>query len=221
MSTFDSAHPPRHFRPSPHRWIGVGAALAAIMLSACAPLIIGGAVGTAVVVSDRRTSGAQLEDQSIEAKASKRISDTLGERVHVNINAYNRFALITGEVPNDADRAHIEQIVAHVENVKGVDNELAISGISSITSRSNDVLIATKVRATLVDAKDVISSAFKIVVERGEVYLMGIVTEREANRAVELTRSIKGVHKVVRVFEIVSEDELAGIQPPVKPASQP
>lgn len=201
--------------------IVLGTALLGLTLSACAPLIIGGAVGTAMVATDRRTSGAQLEDHAIELKADGRLKDALGDRVHINVNSYNRYVLLTGEVPSEADRAQAEQLVARVENVKAVDNELAVLGISSLTSRSNDVLIATKVKATLVDAKDVMSGAFDIVVERGTVYLMGIVTEREAVRATELARSVKGVQKVVRVLEVISESDLAGLPTAPKAASQP
>ncbi len=210
-------------RTGSSRWITTLAGILAttLALSACAPLVIGGAVGTALVATDRRTSGAQLEDQSIELKAANRVQDALGDSVHVNVNSYNRFALITGEVPNEADRQQVEQIVSHIENVKGVDNELAILGTSSLSSRSNDVLIAAKVKATFVDAKDIQSGAFKIVVERGIVYLMGIVTEREADRASQLAASVSGVQKVVRVMEIVSEADLAGMQPPANAASQP
>ena len=125
--------------------------------------------------------------------------------------------LLSGEVPADADRLTAEQIVSRVENVSSVVNQLVVASNSSLGSRSSDVLLAGKVRATLVDARDVISSAFDIVVERGEVYLMGIVTEREANRAAELAASIDGVKKVVKAFQIISEDELAQRQP--KPVS--
>lgn len=188
--------------------------LAAAALSACAPLIVGGAaVGGALVATDRRTSGTQLEDKSIEVKAAGRIRDTLGERGHVNVNSYNRMVLLTGEVPSEADRAAAEQAAARVENVRGVYNELAVMGNSSLTSRSSDLLIQGKVKATLVDAKDLQSNAFEIVVERGIVYLLGRVTEREATRAVDLARSVGGVLKVVRVFEVVSEAELAGTAP--------
>lgn len=187
------------------------ATLAAAALSACAPLIVGGAaVGGALVATDRRTSGTQLEDKSIEVKAAGRIRDVLGERGHVNVNSYNRMVLLTGEVPSEADRAAAEQAAARVENVKGVYNELAVMGNSSLTSRSSDLLIQGKVKATLVDAKDLQSNAFEIVVERGIVYLLGRVTEREATRAVDLARSVGGVLKVVRVFEILTEAELAG-----------
>lgn len=190
------------------------ATLAAAALSACAPLIVGGAaVGGALVATDRRTSGTQLEDKSIEVKAANRIRDVLGERGHVNVNSYNRMVLLTGEVPSEADRAAAEQAAARVENVKGVYNELAVMGNSSLTSRSSDLLIQGKVKATLVDAKDLQSNAFEIVVERGIVYLLGRVTEREATRAVDLARSVGGVLKVVRVFEILTEAELAGTAP--------
>ena len=186
-------------------------------LSACAPLVVGAAVGGAVVATDRRTSGAQVEDKGIELKASNRLGDAFGGRAHINVNAFNRMVLLSGEVPADADRLTAEQIVSRVENVSSVVNQLVVASNSSLGSRSSDVLLAGKVRATLVDARDVISSAFDIVVERGEVYLMGIVTEREANRAAELAASIDGVKKVVKAFQIISEDELAQRQP--KPVS--
>ena len=184
-------------------------ALGAGSLSACAPLVLGGAAASALVATDRRTSGMQVEDKSIQLKAGNRLRDALGGRGHVNVNAYNRTVLLTGEVDSEADRAAAEQAVARVENVVKVVNQLIVGPASSLTTRSNDVLVAGKVRATLVDARDLMSNAFDIVVERGEVYLMGIVTEREANRAAELTASIPGVKRVVKVFEVISEDELA------------
>ncbi|WP_374592294.1 BON domain-containing protein [Aquabacterium sp.] len=192
---------------------------AAASLQACAPLIVGGAaVGGSLMVTDRRTSGAQVEDKSIEIKGANRIKEALGDRGHVNINSYNRLALLTGEVPTEADKAAAEQALSRVENVKSVVNELAVGFNSSLTSRSNDVLLQGKVKATLVDTKDLISNAFDIVVERGNVYLMGRVTEREATRATDLARSIAGVAKVVRVFEIITEAELADQPAPTRPA---
>jgi osmotically-inducible protein OsmY len=193
---------------------------AAASLQACAPLIVGGAaVGGALMATDRRTSGTQVEDKGIELKGANRAKDVLGERGHVNINSYNRMVLLTGEVPTDADRAAVEQAVSRVENIKSVVNELAVGFNSSLTSRSSDVLLQGKVKATFVDAKDIMSNAFDIVVERGNVYLMGRVTEREAGRATELARSISGVNKVVRVFEVITEAELAELPPPTQPAS--
>jgi osmotically-inducible protein OsmY len=193
---------------------------AALLSSACAPLIVGGAmVGSAMVASDRRTSGTQLEDESIEVKAGNRVREQLGDKVHVNINSYNRLVLITGETNTEEDRQALTRIVAGVENVNSVLNETAVTFHSSLTSRSNDLLIAGKVKATYVDAPELLSNAFYVVVERGTVYLMGRVTEREAKRAVELARSISGVGKVVRVFEVISEEELARIAP--APAPKP
>lgn len=201
--------------PAVLRWIA--AAAAALSLSACAPLVLGTAVGSAFVATDRRTSGMQLEDQSIEIKASSRIREVLKDRGHVNVNSYNRKVLLTGEVPTEADRAAVAAAAGQVENVAGVVNELMVGFNSTLSSRSSDVLVATKVRATLVDARDLMSNAFDVVVERGEVYLMGMVTEREAKRASELVSTINGVRRVVKVFEILSEDELARKLP--KPAS--
>ena len=189
-----------------------GALLVSATLSACAPLIVGGAmVGGAFMVTDRRTSGAQVEDQAIELKAMNRTREILGDRGHVNATSYNRTVLLTGEVPAEADRTAVEQTVSRIENVRSVVNELAVMGNSSLTSRSNDAILSGKVKATFVDAKDLQANAFKVYTERGTVYLLGRVTEREANRAADLARTISGVQKVVRVFEILSEAELADL----------
>jgi osmotically-inducible protein OsmY len=202
----------------------LAAALAATLgLSACAPLLIGGAVSTAVSVADRRTTGTQIEDEGIELKSANRLRETLGNRGHVNITSYDRVVLLTGEVPSDSDRSAAEQAVRRVENVRSVDNEIAVMPNSSLGSRSNDALLTTKVKATYVDAKDLQANAIKVVTERGVVYLMGKVTEREAKRAADLAAGVSGVQKVVRVFDVVTEDELAGIQrmqqgqPPAEP----
>src|SRR6185295_13600502 len=148
-----------------------------------------------------------------ELKSTNRIRDALGDRGHVGITSYNRVVLITGEVNNEADKAAAEQAVQRVENVKSTVNELEIMGPSSLTSRSDDAILSSKVKATFVDAKDVFANAFKVVTERGTVYLMGRVTDREANRATELARSVSGVQKVVRLFEIITEQELADMAP--------
>ncbi len=177
-------------------------------LSACAPVVLGGAAAGALVATDRRTSGAQLEDEGIELRANGRINEAFGDRVHVNITSYNRQVLLTGEVPNDQDRQRVEQIVSRVENVRSIVNELGIMGNSSLTQRSSDTLVTGKVKASLVDAKDIFANAYKVVTERGTVYLMGRVTQREADRATAITRSVGGVQKVVRVLEVISEQEL-------------
>lgn len=195
----------------------LGVAVASL-LSACFPLVMGGAVVGTMVATDRRTSGAQLEDEGIELRAASRIRENLGDRVHVNVTSYNRRVLITGEVPNAQDKHLVEQVVSRVENVNSVVNELAELGNASLTQRSSDVLVTGRVKAGLVDAKDLVSSAFKVVTERGTVYLLGRVTQREADRATEIARSTSGVQKVVRVFETLTEDELRNMLPQPAPA---
>jgi osmotically-inducible protein OsmY len=186
----------------------------AALLAGCAPLVVGGArVGGTMLMLDRRTTGAQVDDQAIELKAGNRLGDAVGDRAHVNITSYNRTVLLTGEAATDADRAAIEQAVQRVENVRAIVNEVAVAPSSSLGSRSNDTIITSKVKATFVDAKDLQANAFKVVTERANVYLMGRVTEREANRASELARAVSGVQKVVRVFEVITEAELADSAP--------
>jgi osmotically-inducible protein OsmY len=182
-----------------------------LTLCGCAAVVVGGAVGTAMVAADRRTSGTQVEDQAIELKAVSRIRDAVGERGHVNTVSYSRTVVLTGEVASEADRIAIEQAVAKIENVRSTVNELAVMEPSSLTARSNDAILTSKVKASYIDAKDLQANAIKVVTERSTVYLMGRVTEREATRATELARGVSGVHKVVRVFEILTEAELADL----------
>ena len=191
--------------------------LGAGALSACAPLLIGGAfVGGSMVATDRRTSGAQVEDEVIEVKASGRLRDALGDRGQINATSYNRIMLLTGVVNDAADKALAEQTVSRIDNVQSVVNELTIGLPRSIGGRSNDALLTSKVKASFIDAKDLFSNALKVVTSQGVVYLMGRVTEREANRAAEVARGVGGVQKVVKVFEVVSEAELANsLQKPV------
>ena len=197
----------------------LAAALLLGSLSACIPLVVGGAmVGGTLIANDRRTSGSQLEDEGIELRSSSRIRSNVGDRVHVNANSYNRQVLLTGEVPSAQDKLLVEQIVAKVENVTSVVNELAVMGNSTLTQRSSDVLVTGRVRAMLVDAKDLFANSFRVVTERGTTYMMGRVTQREADRGTAVARGTPGVQKVVRIFEIISEDELPRQLPtPVRP----
>ncbi|NML86629.1 BON domain-containing protein [Polaromonas sp.] len=182
-------------------------------LAACVPLMVGGAVaGGSLVVIDRRTSGAQLDDEAIELRAANRIRSELGTRVRVSVTSYNRQVLLTGEVPNLQDRKLVEQVVSRVENVTSVVNELAVLNSPSLVERSSDTLLTGRIKAMLLDAKDLQSNAFKVVTERGTTYLMGRVTMREADRATEVVRATPGVQKVIRIFEIISQDELMRIQ---------
>lgn len=200
-------------------WPTALALAAALGGTACAPLLVGGAfLGGGMVVTDRRTTGTQVEDQAIELKAASRVRElaTLGR---VNVTSYNRVLLLSGEVPTEGDRAAVEAAVAKIENIKSVVNELAVGANSGVGTRSNDTLLSTKVKATLVDAKDVQANAFKVVTERGIVYMLGRVSEREAARGSDLARAVPGVQKVVRVFEVLTEKELAALGPPSAPAS--
>jgi osmotically-inducible protein OsmY len=187
-------------------------------VAACAPLMMGGALlSGGLVVTDRRTSGAQLEDEGIEQRASSRLNEAFVDRVHINTTSYNRQVLLTGEVPTEADKTRAEQLVGGVDNVRGIINELAVLGNSTLGQRTSDTLVTGRVKASLVDAQDLYANAFKVVTERGVVYLMGRVTQREAARATEVVRSVPGVLKVVRVFEILTDEELQRMLP--KPAA--
>lgn len=198
-------------------------AAAAATLTACAPAVLGGAAVGAMVAVDRRTSGAQIEDEGIELRAASRLRDAFGDRAHINVTSYNRQVLLTGEVPSEQARQQAEQTVSRVENVKGTVNELAVMPPTSLMQRSSDTLVTGKVKASIVDDRNLSMSAFKVVTERGTVYLMGLVTSREADRATQIARHIDGVQRVVRVFEIISEDEARRIStiptnPPAAPA---
>jgi osmotically-inducible protein OsmY len=194
--------------------LGAAVLAATSLLAGCAPLVMGGAVvGTALVATDRRTTGTQLEDQSIELKTHAQVRAAAGDRGHVNATSYNRTVLLTGETASEADKAAIERAVRGIENVRAVVNELAVMGSSSMTSRSNDTLVTARVKAAFIEAKDVDAHVVKVVTERGTVYLLGRVTEREAARATEVARGVNGVLKVVRVFEILTEAELAALGP--------
>jgi len=197
------------------------AAVAMAGLTACTPLVVGGAVGTGIVVAtDRRTTGIMVEDQAIEMRAATRLREEFGNRARVLVTSHNRKVLLTGEVPSQTDKALAVRIVAAVENVNLIVDELAVQSSPSLTARSADALVTARVKAALIDAPDIFSGAINVGTERGIVYLMGRVTQREADRAAEVTRSISGVQRVVRVFEIISEEELARIQPRQAPGGR-
>ncbi len=189
------------------------AVLAAVQLAACAPLMFGGVIGGAMVASDRRTAGIQLEDEGIEQRSASAIRENFGAKEHVNITSYNRQVLITGEVSSDTVRSQVEQLIGRVQNVRAVVNELVVGPASSTGDRANDVVLVAKVKASMVDSEDVFANVYKVVAERGTVYLMGRVTQREAKRATDVVRGVSGVKRVVRVFEYITEAELQAMQP--------
>jgi osmotically-inducible protein OsmY len=195
----------------------IGSAVAT--LSACVPLVVGGAAMSAMVAVDRRTSGAQLEDEGIELRGASRLREAFGDRAHINITSYNRQVLLTGEVLTEAAKQQAEQIISRVENVRTIVNELGVMGTTTLVQRSGDVLITGKVKASLVDAKDLYAGAFKVVTERGTVFLMGRVTPLEADRATGIARRVDGVQRVVRIFDLIGEDEMRRIQTQLAPTA--
>lgn len=174
-------------------------------LSGCAGIVAGGAVMTAVASNDRRTLGAQTEDKAIAIKGESRAKGITGEEGHVNVTSFNRKALLTGEVRDEAMKAAVEREIRAIDGVTNVINELEIDAPSKYTSRSNDALITAKVKASLVDMQTISAISFKVVTERGNVYLMGLVTPREAQIATDVARGVSGVQKVVRVFEYIND----------------
>lgn len=188
-----------------------GALLAS--LGGCVEMLVGGAVMSTVAASDRRTLGAQTEDKTIAVKGEVRLPAVAGEDSHVNIASFNRKVLLTGEVRDQAVKAAVEREARAIEGVQSVANELIVAGAASYTSRSNDTLITGKVKASLVDMKTISANSFKVVTERGIVYLMGRVTQREGMVATDVARGVSGVQQVVKLFDYITEQELKQLQP--------
>ena len=176
-------------------------AVAALSLQGCLPIAAVG-VGAAVTsANDRRTSGTQIEDEGIELRASNRIGERWGDKVHFNVTSYNRAVLLTGEVPNESIKAEVEKLVTAISNVRGITNDIQVAGGTSLSARANDSFLTSKVKARFVDGNLFNPFHVKVVTESGTVYLVGIVTEAEARSATEIARTTGGVKKVVRLFE--------------------
>lgn len=202
--------------PGHRRAVGaVALALASALTTACTPLALGTAAGaTALIASDRRTSGTQLEDQGIELRAANHLRNELGGRVRVSVTSFNRRVLLTGEVPSEADRALVLRVVSRVENVQQIVDELAVMNSPTFSAQADDGLVTARIKGALLNADGAPpANAVKVVTERGIAYLMGRVTLREADRATEVVRSTSGVQRVVRVFELIDEQELRRLQP--------
>lgn len=182
-------------------------AMAALM-SACAPLVVGGAAATAIVANDRRTTGTVVEDNAIEIKLSDAIGKALGGQGHVSVTSFNRRVLLTGEAPTQLLKTLAEEVAKRGENVVLAVNELAVAGNASTTQRAADTLLSSRVKLAFVSDSQVDASAVKVVTDRGQVYLMGLLSEAEASRATEVARRVPGVQGVVRVIEVISEQEL-------------
>lgn len=187
-------------------------------LSGCIALVGGGAAVAGMSAVDRRTTGSQVEDQGIELRAGNRVGEVMGDKARVSITSFNRVVLITGQAGNATDKQNIEKLVREQTTVRNVYNELEVAPFTAtLSQRSKDTVTTGQVKASLLNAKDIQSSAIKVVTENNAVYLMGIVTPREAKRSAEIARGVNDVTKVVRVFEVISEDELASMQPKSAP----
>ena len=190
----------------------LAAATLSTQLSGCFPVLVGAVGMGAYATTDRRSFGAQADDKVIASRVASRIEDALSDRAHVNVNTFNRKVLLTGEVPDEASRQKAEQIARSTENVQSVVADLEIGGMTPATARNNDAFITGKVKAELVSRKDIFANAYKVVTEKSIVYLMGRVTRQEGDRAAEIARSISGVAKVVKVFDYITDAELAQIR---------
>ena len=189
------------------------------VLGGCIAVAGGAMVGGTMMAVDRRTTGAQVDDQTIDLRTSSAITAAIGDIGHVNASSYNRVVLLTGEVPTDADRAKVEAAVAKVENVRTVVNEIAVMPNSSLGGQTNDTIITGKVKAAFLEAKELQVASIKVITERGVVFLMGRVTQTESEVAAQRARSVGGVQKVVKVFEIITPAELAAMPVPPTPAA--
>jgi osmotically-inducible protein OsmY len=173
-----------------------------LLLGGCVPaLLVGGATGGALVANDRRPPEVVLGDERVELTANNRLGERFGDKVHVNVTSFNYSVLLTGEVPDARTREDAEKLVAGVERVKGVVNELQVAGMTSLASRGNDTYLTGRVKAAFVAAQKFSATHVKVVTENGVVYLLGLVTRKEADDATDIARTIAGVQKVVRVFE--------------------
>ncbi len=172
-------------------------------LTACVPVVAGGAAAGGLMAADRRSTGAYLEDQEIELKAEKAISDNLKENVHANVTSYNRRVLITGEVSNEANKAKAESLVKPIQNVNRINNQLVIGANSTISSRTNDTYITSKVKTKFISENKFAANLVKVVTENGTVFLMGMVTHKEGDDAGEIASKVSDVKKVVKDFEYI------------------
>lgn len=182
----------------------LAAAALSTLLAGCVPMLVAGAAGTALVATDRRSAGAQLDDTTIEAKVGQFANSRWGDRAHVSVTSYNGVVLITGEVPDDAGKAAMTEFAKGADRVRSVQNDLVVAPPSEIGSRSNDTYLTSVVKTRFLEATDRFSATHvKVVTDRGVVYLMGLVRRTEADAAAQIAASTKGVARVVKVVEYI------------------
>lgn len=176
-------------------------------LQGCLPVVAAGAGAGALMASDRRSSGAYVDDETLEWKIESQISDRFGDRAHINAVSFNRVVLLAGEAPDQATKDEATRIASSNAAVRNVINDVTIGPNSSIGSRSNDAVLTSKVKGRFVDQATFGVAHVKVYTEAGTVFLMGLVTRKEADAATELARTTSGVKKVVRAFEYVGEGD--------------
>ena len=186
------------------------------LLQGCFPVVAAGVGSAAMVAVDRRQPDVMLGDARIELTASQRISVAVKDQAHVNVTAFNQTLLITGEAISAKIKADIEKIVAEIPQVKSVVNELQVAGPSSFSARSNDTYLTGRVKAAFITGNKFSANDVKVVTEDGVVYLLGMVTRKEADDATEVARAIGGVKKVVRVFEYIAVAPNAPVSEPAR-----
>jgi len=202
-------------KTSPARMGRTAVTVAALLVSAtqlagCFP-VLAGAVGTGVVMAtDRRPTGTQAIDKGLQVE----IDSTMGSRysssqARVGTSVFNRKVLLTGEAANNEIKQQIEQYVRGLSNTREVVNELEVTTSPDFMTRSNDAYLTSKVKTLLVTADGVPANSIKVTTEKGVVYLMGVVTNAEGDKATDVARNASGVQKVVKVFDYVSEAERA------------
>lgn len=192
--------------------VALGAALCA-SLQGCVPLVVGATAVGSMAAVDRRSLGMQTDDKTIELKGEGRASKITGDKGRVAVTSYNRMVVLSGEVADEKMKAEVEAQIATLGDLKKIENDLEVAPVSTVSARSSDLLITSKVKAAIIDTKDLYISAFKIHTDRGVVYLMGRVTQREAKLAAEVARNAASdIRKVVKLFEYITEDELLEIK---------
>jgi osmotically-inducible protein OsmY len=191
--------------PHSPRILLVAALCAALAsLAACVPLIVAGAAGTALVVTDRRSAGAQLDDTAIETKLSGTIAERYKDRAHVNATSFNGIVLLTGEVPDAAAKDDVAAMAQGIERVRSVHNELVVAPPSELSGRTNDTYLTSLVKSRFLEATDKFSATHvKVVTERGVVYLMGLVRRAEGDAATQIAATTRGVARVIKVLEFI------------------
>ena len=189
-------------------------------LSGCFGLAVTGAAVGTMAVLDRRSLGAQTEDQSIELHGLRELNQEInnGGTGSISITSFNRRVLLSGQADTAETRQKAEEIVrTRVPNIKDIFNEVEVVGSADFLTRSKDTSLTARVKAGLVRERNTSANAIKVVTERSTVYLMGLVTREEGERAAIISSRVSGVTRVVTLFEHITDEELKKILGTDKP----